>query len=61
MEIGLEKGLEKGLEQGLELGLEKGKMEVARHMIQEGLEPALIAKLTGFTLEQIEKWRIQLH
>lgn len=53
--------MEEGMEKGLEQGLEKGKMEVARQMLQEGLDPALIAKLTGFTPEQIEKWRIQLH
>ncbi|MFM9332070.1 Rpn family recombination-promoting nuclease/putative transposase [Paenibacillus mesotrionivorans] len=61
IEIGMEKGIEKGIEKGLEQGVEKGKMEVARQMIREGLDPALIAKLTGFTLEQIEKWRVQLH
>ncbi len=61
MEEGIEIGMEKGIEKGLEQGVEKGKMEVARQMIREDLDPALIAKLTGFTLEQIEKWRVQLH
>ncbi len=57
----MEEGIEIGMEKGLEQGFEKGKMEVAQQMVREGLDPALIAKLTGFTLEQIEKWRIQLH
>ncbi|WP_258525761.1 transposase [Paenibacillus sp. YN15] len=61
MEEGMEKGMEAGLQKGLEQGREKGRMEVAQRMIQEGLDPALIAKLTGFTPEQIEQWKLQLH
>jgi hypothetical protein len=58
MEEGIEIGIEKGMEKGLEQGVEKDKIEVALQVIREGLDSALIAKLTGFSLEQIEKWRV---
>lgn len=47
------------MEEGIEQGIEQGKLEVARQMLQERLDPALIAKLTGFSLEQIDNLRNQ--
>ncbi|MFM9330351.1 Rpn family recombination-promoting nuclease/putative transposase [Paenibacillus mesotrionivorans] len=57
IERGLEQGIEKGIEKGIEQGIEKGKLEVARQMIAERLEPQLIAKVTGLPLEEINRMR----
>lgn len=48
---GLEKGLEQGREEGLQLGeergLEKGKLEIAKHLLAQGLAVELIEQVTG--------------
>jgi predicted transposase/invertase (TIGR01784 family) len=69
-ETGYEKNLqlheEKGLKQGLQLGLEQGRqegrqeggrekaLEIARSMLAQGLDPALVTALTGFTPTDLE-------
>lgn len=61
MEKGLEKGLEQGIEKGIllgeERGIEKGKLEVARTMLQNGLDRNTIIKLTGLTADELAKIR----
>lgn len=44
-----------------EEGREEGKEEVARQMIAERLDAALIAKVTGFSLDKIDQLRDQAH
>ena len=57
--IGMEKGMEEGMEKGKEIGREEGErnksIQIATGMKQEGLDSALIAKLTNLTVEEIEK------
>lgn len=56
---GIKEGEKIGLKKGLEQGLEKGKFEekivIARKMIDQGITIDLIAKISGLTIEQIEK------
>ena len=40
-------------EEGIEEGREQGKAEVVLEMLREGLDLALIAKITGFTKDEI--------
>lgn len=40
--------------EGIEIGEEKRAMEIARTMLQEGMEIVFIAKLTGLSHEQIK-------
>ena len=58
-ELGYKIGMEKGMEEGKEIGREEGErnksIQIATGMKQEGLDSALIAKLTNLTLEEIEK------
>ncbi len=35
-------------------GIEKGKLEVAKHLLEEGFKPALIRKTTGLSLTKIK-------
>ncbi len=48
---------EEGKEEGIREGIEKGKLQVVRHMLDERLDPALIAKVTGFSLDEINRMR----
>ena len=63
---GLNEGMEKGRAEGLSEGVEKGRvegraegkaqknLEIARRMLSEGLDIALICKITGLTEKEIE-------
>ena len=50
---GMQQGIEKGIEKGIEQGELKGKLETARNMLRESMEPELIAKFTGLSVEEI--------
>ena len=54
LEAGMEKGMEKGIEKGMEKGMEKGKAEVAKRMLEAGMNIELICKLTGLDSADIE-------
>jgi predicted transposase/invertase (TIGR01784 family) len=63
LEAGLEKGLEQGIEKGRESGIKEGRdegrnerqAEIAGRMKAEGLDLALISKVTGLREEQIRQ------
>ncbi|MEH2002372.1 MAG: hypothetical protein V7L00_27175 [Nostoc sp.] len=48
----LQESLAQGFEQGLEQGIEQKAQEIATNMINEGVAIALIARVTGLTIEQ---------
>ena len=64
-EQGLAQGFAKGRSEGEASGLKKGeavgfkkgatqeKREIAQNMLQEGMEKAVIAKITGLTLSEL--------
>ena len=45
----------KGYRNGEKAGLEKGKIEIAKKMLKDGLDIEIIIKYTGLTKEEIEK------
>ena len=49
------KGLELGLEQGRAEGEAQKQREIAKRMLQENIEKSVITKVTGLSLEEIEK------
>ncbi len=53
-EQGLEKGIKQGLKQGIEKGIEQNKIEVARTMLSENINPEIISKVLGFSIEEIK-------
>ncbi len=53
-EEGKEEGIIKGMERGIEVGAKRGKLEVARNAIKEGVELDLIARLTSLSKKEIE-------
>lgn len=56
-----QKGIEKGRLEGIRIGEEKGrnegKLEVARTMLQNGLDCNTVMKMTGLTAEDLDQIR----
>jgi predicted transposase/invertase (TIGR01784 family) len=48
-------GIREGEKRGLQRGLQQGKQEVARNMLWEGMDMALIAKVCGLSIEAIQR------
>jgi predicted transposase/invertase (TIGR01784 family) len=53
IEKGIEKGIEEGIEQGREEGIEEGVRRTARAMLARGIDPVLIAEVTGLTRDEL--------
>jgi predicted transposase/invertase (TIGR01784 family) len=45
----------RGIEQGISKGIAQGKFEVARTMLQKGMDISFIAEMTGLTKEEVEQ------
>ncbi len=45
---------------GMEKGIVQGKLEVARHMLEEGIRPAIVVKTTGFSSAKIKKLQAEI-
>lgn len=54
-ETGMEKGLQEGMEKGLQEGREQGKKDIVFRMLEKGMDPEMIADLTGMNIEEIQK------
>jgi predicted transposase/invertase (TIGR01784 family) len=52
---GLEEGMEKGIEQGIKQGVMTRNQEIARNLLDEGMEIKSIVKITGLSEEEIRK------
>ncbi|MBN2616923.1 MAG: Rpn family recombination-promoting nuclease/putative transposase [Spirochaetales bacterium] len=48
-------GLSMGREEGLEQGLEQGVLKVARKLLDEGAEKSFVSKVTGLSLDYLDK------
>lgn len=55
IELGHEKGLKEGEKRGEKKGLKAGVLKVALSMIKEGYSDDKVTKLTGLTLEEVNK------
>nr|WP_295292142.1 hypothetical protein [uncultured Prevotella sp.] len=59
MEKGLAEGLEKGLAEGMEKGMEKGmnqrSLEIARKMLANGMDAAMVMEITGLSESQLQQ------
>jgi predicted transposase/invertase (TIGR01784 family) len=52
-----EKGLLQGEARGVGIGREEGRNEIARNMLGEGMEPALVARYTKLPLKAVKALR----
>ncbi len=60
MQEGREQGMQEGREQGIKEGERKGLEKTAMTMLQEGVEVAFIAKVTGLSVADIEQLQVSL-
>ena len=54
MEAGRKQGVEEGRKQGVEEGMEKRSLEIAKHLLQQGMDPKTIAKVTGMDSKMLD-------
>lgn len=55
-----EQMMHRGIEKGIEKGAFDKSIEVAKKMLQEGMDPAFAAKISGLSLERIKKLQATL-
>jgi len=51
-----EKAERKGIKKGIQKGIQQEKQENVKMMLKEGIEVKLIAKITGFSVQEIDKF-----
>ena len=57
-EEGMEKGMEKGRAEGKEEGMNQRSLEIARKMLAQGLDEAMVMDMTGLTAEEIKQMKL---
>ncbi|MFP3334591.1 Rpn family recombination-promoting nuclease/putative transposase, partial [Pseudomonas sp. SIMBA_064] len=50
---GIEKGIQLGEQRGIEKGRNEGKLEVARTMLQNGIDRNTVMKMTGLSEDEL--------
>ena len=53
IQIGIQMGIEQGIQQGIQQGEISTKRQLARNMLAEGMDPAIVAKISGLTEEEL--------
>ena len=53
MEKGLAEGMEKGLAEGMEKGMNQRSLEIARKMLANGMDAAMVMAITGLSESQL--------
>ncbi len=54
-EKGHEKGLQEGREKGIKEGQQKNQRQIAKRMLEKGIDNETVAELTGLTTEEVAK------
>ncbi|KDA94586.1 Rpn family recombination-promoting nuclease/putative transposase [Pantoea agglomerans] len=57
IEKGIEKGIQLGEQRGIEKGRNEGKLEVARTMLQNGIDRNTVMKMTGLSEDELSQIR----
>ncbi|MGU6849077.1 ISNCY family transposase, partial [Salmonella enterica subsp. enterica serovar Sandiego] len=50
-------GIQQGIQLGEQRGIEKGKLEVARTMLQNGIDRSTVMKMTGLSEDDLAQIR----
>ena len=58
MEMGMKQGMEKGRAEGMEEGMSQRSLEIARKMLAQGMDEAMIMDMTGLTAEEIKQLKL---
>ena len=56
---GMKQGMEKGMKQGMEKGLEQRSLEIARKMLEKGMDAASVMEITGLSAEQMQQLKAE--
>ena len=59
-EEGMEKGMEKGRAEGKEEGMNQRSLEIARKMLAQGMDEAMVMDMTGLTAEEIKLLKAEI-
>ena len=54
---GIQEGMQKGMQQGIQLGGKEARLEIARNMLESGLDRASVMKMTGLSEEDLNQIR----
>ena len=57
-EEGMEKGMEKGRAEDKEEGMNQRSLEIARKMLAQGMDEAMVMDMTGLTAEEIKQMKL---
>ena len=57
-EEGMEKGMEKGRAEGKEEGMNQRSLEIARKMLAQGMDEAMVMDMTRLTAEEIKQMKL---
>ena len=57
-EEGMEKGMEIGRAEGKEEGMNQRSLEIARKMLAQGIDEAMVMDMTGLTAEDIKQMKL---
>ena len=57
-EEGMEEGMEKGRAEGKEEGMNQRSLEIARKMLAQGMDEAMVMDMTGLTAEEIKQMKL---
>jgi len=58
---GRQEGRKEGRKEGIEAGMKQEKIDIAIKMMKENLDPALVSKVTGLSLEELHKLKETAH
>ncbi|GAE31792.1 transposase [Halalkalibacter hemicellulosilyticus] len=50
----------RGMEKGIEKGMEKGKLEMARNLLREGVDVAMVVRVSGLSREDVERLVLEI-
>ena len=57
LEKGLQRGRQEGMQQGMQLGKREARMEIARNMLENGMDRMSVMKVTGLSEEDLKEIR----
>ena len=57
---GMEEGMEKGRTEGIEEGMNQRSLEIARKMLAQGMDEAMVMDMTGLTAEDIKLLKAEM-
>ena len=59
MKQGMEKGMKQGMEKGMKQGMEQRSLEIARKMLEKGMDAASVMEITGLSAEQMQQLKAE--